>query len=185
MSKPTSSGKAKQKREEKRREDMPNTYTQLHVHVVFAVQGRGNCITIQWKEKLFQYIAGIITNKNQKLMIINGMTDHLHLLIGYKSDCNLSDLIRDIKSNSSKWINESRWVVGKFEWQTGFGAFTVGQYQIKTVVNYILEQEKHHRKKSFKEEYIEFLNAYKIDFKPEYIFDDYGAAPLEPGNNDR
>ncbi|RJP62724.1 MAG: IS200/IS605 family transposase [Ignavibacteriales bacterium] len=162
---------------------MANTYTQLYVHVVFAVKGRANLISPKWKEKLYQYITGIITNKNQKLMIINGVPDHLHLLIGLKPDCNLSDLVRDIKSNSSKWINENRLVAGKFEWQNGFGAFTIGQSQIKTVVNYILNQEEHHRKKTFKEEYIEFLNAYQIDFKPDYIFDDYGAAPTELNKN--
>jgi len=158
---------------------MPNTYTQLYVHVVFAVKGRANLISRSWKEILYQYITGIFTNKNQKLMVINGMPDHLHLLIGLKPDCNLSDLVRDIKANSSKWINENKWVVGKFEWQSGFGAFTVGQSQIKTVVNYILNQEEHHKKKTFREEYIEFLNAYQIDFKPEYIFEDFGVAPKE------
>ncbi len=158
---------------------MPNTYTQLYVHAVFAVKGRANLISPKWKEKLYQYITGIITNKNQKLMVINGMPDHLHLLIGLKPDCTLSDLIRDIKANSSKWINEQKFVMGKFEWQTGFGAFTIGQSQIQSVVNYILNQEEHHKKKTFREEYIEFLNAYEIDYKPEYIFEDVGVAPTE------
>ena len=112
-------------------------------------------------------------------MVINGMPDHLHILIGLRPDCNLSDLVRDIKANSSKWINEHKWVVGKFEWQTGFGAFTVGQSQIKTVVNYILNQEEHHNKKTFQDEYIEFLTAYQIEFKTEYIFEDFGNAPTE------
>ncbi|MCB9308867.1 MAG: IS200/IS605 family transposase [Lewinellaceae bacterium] len=161
---------------------MPNTYTQLYVHVVFAVKGRANLISQSWKENLYQYITGIITNKNQKLMVINGMPDHLHILIGLKPDCNLSDLVRDIKANSSKWINENKWVVGKFEWQTGFGAFSVGQSQRLIVVNYILNQEEHHKKKTFKEEYIEFLTAYQIDFKPEYTFEDYGIAPTELNN---
>ncbi|HRK28430.1 MAG TPA: IS200/IS605 family transposase [Chitinophagales bacterium] len=158
---------------------MPNTYTQLYVHAVFAVKGRANLISPKWKEKLYQYITGIITNKNQKLMVINGMPDHLHLLIRLKPDCTLSDLIRDIKANSSKWINEQKFVMGKFEWQTGFGAFTIGQSQIQSVVNYILNQEEHHKKKTFREEYIEFLNAYEIDYKPEYIFEDVGVAPTE------
>lgn len=164
---------------------MANTYTQLYVHVVFAVKGRANSISIQWKEKLYQYITGIITNKNQKLMIINGMPDHIHLLIGLNPNCNLSDLVRDIKANSSKWINENKWITGKFEWQAGFGAFTIGQSQVQAVVNYILKQEEHHRKKSFREEYIEFLNAYQIEFKTEYIFQDYNIAPTElPKNHD-
>jgi len=112
-------------------------------------------------------------------MVINGMPDHLHLLVGYTPDCNLSDLVRDIKVNSSKWINENRFVAGKFEWQTGFGAFTIGQSQIQSVVNYILNQEEHHHKKTFREEYIEFLNAYQIDFKPSYIFNEIEIDPTE------
>jgi len=162
---------------------MANTYTQLYVHIVFAVKGRLNLITKKWKEKLYQYITGIINNKNQKLMIINGMPDHLHLLIGFKPDCSLSDLVRDIKANSSKWINDNRFVMGRFEWQTGFGAFTISQSQIKTIINYILNQEEHHYKKTFRDEYIEYLKAYQIDFKTEYIFEDYGIAPTELKNN--
>ena len=158
---------------------MANTYTQLYTHVVFAVKGRSNLISKKWKETLYQYITGIITHKNQKLMIINGMPDHIHILIGLKPDCVLSDLVRDIKANSSKWINENKFVLGKFEWQTGFGAFSVSQSQVQTVINYILNQEEHHKKKTFREEYIEFLNAYQIDLKKEYIFDDYGIAPTE------
>jgi REP element-mobilizing transposase RayT len=158
---------------------MANTYTQLYVHVVFAVKGRTNLISKKWKEELYKYITGIISNKNQKLMIINSMPDHIHLLIGFKPDCSLSDLVRDIKANSSKFINEKNFLPGKFEWQTGFGAFTVGQSQIEKVINYILTQEEHHKKKTFREEYIEFLNAYQIDFKTEYIFDDIDVAPTE------
>ena len=158
---------------------MANTYTQLYVHIVFAVKGRGNLVSHSWKEELYKYITGIITNKNQKLMIVNGMPDHIHLLVGFKPDCSLSDLVRDIKANSSKFINEKKWVPGKFEWQTGFGAFTIGQSQIDRVVNYILTQEDHHKKKTFREEYVEFLNAYKIEYKSEYIFDDIDAAPTE------
>lgn len=158
---------------------MANTYTQLYVHVVFAVKGRGNLISNSWKEELYKYITGIITNKNQKLMIVNGMPDHIHLLMGFKPDCSLSDLVRDIKANSSKFINEKKWVLGKFEWQAGFGAFTIGQSQIDRVVNYILTQEDHHKKKTFREEYVEFLNAYKIDYKSEYVFEDIDAAPTE------
>jgi putative transposase len=161
---------------------MANTYTQLYVHVIFAVKGRANLISVKWKEKLFQYITGIVTNKNQKMMIINGMPDHIHMLVGLKPECNLSDLMRDVKSNSSRWINEQNFVIGKFEWQTGFGAFSLGQSQIKTAVNYILNQEKHHRVKTFKEEYTTFLEAYQIEFNSEYIFEDYGAAPTELPN---
>ena len=104
-------------------------------------------------------------------MIINGMPDHLHLLIGLKPDCNLSDLVRTIKANSSKWINENRFVVEKFQWQTGFGAFSVGTSSVDAVINYIKTQEEHHRKKTFREEYIEFLDTYQIDYNINYLFD--------------
>lgn len=149
---------------------MANTYTQLYFHIVFAVKGRENLIAVKWKDELYKYISGIISNKNQKLMIINGMPNHIHLLIGTKPTCNLSDLVRDIKANSSKWINEKRFVKGKFEWQTGFGAFTVSQSGVNNVINYIKNQEEHHKVKTFKEEYIDFLKANEIDYNTEYVF---------------
>jgi REP element-mobilizing transposase RayT len=153
---------------------MANTYTQLYFHVVFAVKGRLNLISSIWKEELYQYISGIISNKKQKLLIINGAPDHVHMLIGLKPDINLSDLIRDIKANSSRFINEKRWVHGKFEWQLGFGAFTLGQSQSDIIINYIRNQESHHQKKSFKEEYIDLLNHYNVIYKAEYLFEDIG-----------
>lgn len=149
---------------------MANTYTQLYFHLVFAVRGRDNAISPNWKEDLYKYISGIISNHEQKLMIINGMPDHVHLLIGTKPNCNLSGLVRVIKSNSSKWINEKRLVRGKFEWQTGFSAFTVSQSVVPSVVEYIKNQEKHHKKKTFREEYIDFLKANNIDYNTDYIF---------------
>ncbi|WP_421896083.1 IS200/IS605 family transposase [Marinoscillum sp.] len=150
---------------------MANTYTQLYVHVVFAVRGRQNMISPKWKEELYKYITGIVTNKGQKLMIINGMPDHLHMLIGMKPDLALSDLIRDIKANSSKFINEKGLATGKFAWQNGFGAFTVGQSQKENVINYIKHQEEHHSHKTFREEYIGFLKAYEVAYSDEYIFE--------------
>lgn len=151
---------------------MANTYTQLYFHIVFAVKRRENYISEKWKKELYKYITGIVSNKNQKLMIVNGIPNHIHLLIGTKPTCILSDLVRDIKANSSKWINEKKFIAQRFEWQKGFGAFTVSQSQIPKIVNYIKKQEEHHQIRTFREEYVEFLNAYKIDFKPEYIFTD-------------
>ncbi|MEW4923074.1 IS200/IS605 family transposase [Algibacter sp. 2305UL17-15] len=151
---------------------MANTYTQLYFHIVFAVKHRENHISSKWKDELYKYITGIVSNKNQKLMAINGMPDHVHILLGTKPNCNLSDLVRDIKANASKWINEKRFIAGKFEWQTGFGAFTVSQSQLQHVIDYIKNQEKHHKTKSFKEEYVAFLEGYDIDYKTEYIFKD-------------
>tara|TARA_R110002049_G_scaffold68135_1_gene176764 strand:+ start:1210 stop:1668 length:459 start_codon:yes stop_codon:yes gene_type:complete len=152
---------------------MANTYTQLYFHVVFAVKGRKNAISKIWKDDLYKSISGLVANKNQKLMIINGVQNHIHILLGTQPNCMLSELVRDIKANSSKWINEKKLVERKFEWQSGFGGFTIGQSQLPQIIDYIKKQEEHHQSKSFKDEYMEFLKAYKIDFNPEYIFTDY------------
>lgn len=151
---------------------MANTYSQLYFHIVFAVKGRGNLISSTWNEELYKYITGIVINKNQKLIAINGMPDHVHILIGMKPDGNLSELVRDIKANSSKFINEKKWIVGKFEWQQGFGAFTLGHSQLAAIINYIKSQEEHHKTKTFKEEYLDFLKRYDIDYKAEHLFED-------------
>lgn len=151
---------------------MANTYTQLYFHIVFAVNGRKNFIDRSWKEELYKYIAGIITNKNQKLYIVNGMPNHIHLLISTKPNCNLSALVRDIKANSSKWINEKQLINGKFQWQNGFGAFTASQSGVKPVIRYIENQEQHHKTKTFQEEYIRFLDEYEVVYEPEYLLKD-------------
>lgn len=149
---------------------MANTYSQLYIHIIFAVKGRQSLISEKWKEELYKYITGIITNKGQKLIAINGMPDHIHILIGLKPDKAISDLVRDIKSNSSKFINDGKWVNGRFEWQTGFGAFSYSHSQLTNVINYIQRQEDNHKTKTFKEEYIEFLKSFNIEFKDEYLF---------------
>jgi putative transposase len=149
---------------------MANTYSQLYIHIVFAVKGRQNLISANWKDEIYKYITGIVTNKGQKLIAINGMPDHIHILIGLKPDMSISDLVRDIKSNSSKFINDKKWINGKFEWQTGFGAFSYSHSQLANVIHYIQRQEEHHKTKTFKEEYIEFLKLFNIDFKDEYLF---------------
>lgn len=151
---------------------MANTYSQLYVQIVFAVKGRQNLISNKWKDELYKYITGIVTNENQKLISINGMSDHIHILIGIKPNKALSDLVRDIKANSSRFINEKRWINGKFEWQSGFGAFTYSHSHLANVINYIQNQEEHHKTKTFKEEYIGFLKAFEIDYKDEYVFEE-------------
>lgn len=151
---------------------MANTYSQLYIQIVFAVKGRQNLISKKWKDEIYKYITGIITNKKQKLIAINGMPDHIHILVGIKPDTSLSDLVRDIKSNSSKFVNEQKWINGKFEWQTGFGAFSYGHSQLSHVIKYIENQEEHHKTKTFKEEYIAFLKLFNIDFKNEYLFEE-------------
>ncbi|GAA6764637.1 IS200/IS605 family transposase [Flavobacterium sp. CGRL1] len=152
---------------------MADTYSQLYIQIVFAVKGRQNLISKKWKDEIYKYITGIITNKKQKLIAINGMPDHIHILVGIKPNISLSDLVRDIKSSSSKFINEQKWINGKFEWQNGFGAFSYGHSQLTNVIKYIENQEKHHKTKTFKEEYIAFLKLFNIDFKDEYIFEEF------------
>ncbi len=150
---------------------MANTYSQIYIHAVFAVKGRENIINNKFKDELYKYICGIVTNNKEKVYAINGMPDHLHVLLSIKPNCLLSDLMRDIKAGSSKWINEKKFVAGKFQWQEGFGSFSVSQSQLDKVIAYIDNQENHHKKKSFKEEYIEFLKSYKIEYDDKYVFD--------------
>lgn len=149
---------------------MANTYTQLYFHIVFAVQGRSNQVDKEWKDELYKYITGILKNKKQKLMIINGMPDHIHILISTKPDFNLCNLIRDVKSSSTNWINAKKFVKSKFAWQEGFGTLTVSQSGVDKMVSYIKNQEKHHEKKTFLQEYKESLDAYQVEYKPEYLF---------------
>lgn len=116
-------------------------------------------------------MTGIVQNNGQKLLCINGMPDHVHILLGIKPDASISNLVKDIKANSSRFINENKWIAGKFEWQTGFGAFSYGESQVDKVYKYIQNQDIHHKTKSFKEEYIEILQKFKIDYKDEYLFE--------------
>lgn len=142
----------------------------MYLHLIFAVQARLNLIRPEFQEELEKYITGIITNRNQKLIAINAMPDHLHLLIGIKPDIRLSDLVRDIKTSSTKFIQEHRWVKGKFSWQEGFGAFSYSHSQLNSVIAYIQNQQKHHTKKSFQEEYLTMLQKFNISFNAKYIF---------------
>jgi REP element-mobilizing transposase RayT len=150
---------------------MAGTFSQIYIQVVFAVKGRENLISNKWRDELHKYIAGIIRSKDQKSIIVNGVADHVHCFIGLKPSIALSDLVRDIKNNSSKFVNENSFVKGKFQWQEGYGAFSYSRSQIDQVYNYILNQEEHHKRKTFKEEYLEFLKQFQIDYKPEYLFE--------------
>jgi REP element-mobilizing transposase RayT len=138
--------------------------------VVFSVSGRQNLIGSSWKDELYKYITGIIKAHKQKLIAMNGVGDHIHILIGLKPNIALSDLVRVIKANSSKFINEKKYVRGKFNWQEGFGAFSYSQSQISTIIKYIENQERHHKKNTFKEEYLELLKKYSVDFDNKYLF---------------
>jgi len=150
---------------------MPGTFSQIYIQTVFAVKGRENLIARKWRDELIKYIAGIIKAKEQKPIIVNGMPDHIHAFIGLRPMMAISDLVRDIKNNSSKFINERKWVKGKFAWQEGYGAFSYSHSHIKAVYNYILNQEEHHRKKTFREEYISFLKKFEVPYDEKYLFE--------------
>jgi len=150
---------------------MANTYTQIYIHIVFAVKGRPNLTPKSIREELHKYITGIVQNRNQKMLAIFCMPDHTHILVGMKPDISISDLTRDIKAISSKFINDNRFVKGKFNWQVGFGAFSYSNSQIDSVIKYILDQEQHHKEKSFKEEYLDFLKKFGIEYDERYLFE--------------
>ncbi len=150
---------------------MPNTYSQIYIQIVFAVKGRDNLISKNNREELHKYITGIVQKREQKLLSIFCMPDHTHILIGIKPSIAISDLVRDIKAGSSHFINEQKWVKGKFNWQEGFGAFSYSRSQIDDVVKYILNQEEHHKQISFKEEYINFLTKFEIEYDEKDLFD--------------
>lgn len=149
---------------------MANTYTQIHIQVVFAVKDRSSLITKGWKDRLYQYITSIIQRHGHKVLQINGMPDHLHILIGLRPTESLSELMKEVKQHSSKWINENRFVAGRFSWQSGYGAFSYSKAQIPSIIKYIQNQEEHHGKTSFLEEYEGLLTDFDIDFQKEYIF---------------
>lgn len=149
---------------------MANTYTQLYIQIVFAVKGRENLISKQHKEELQKYMTGIVQQRKCKLLAIHCMPDHCHVLIGLRPDIALSDLVRDMKASSSKFIKEKKWLKGAFQWQEGFGAFSYSQSQLPDVINYVLNQEEHHKKLSFKKEYQAFLQKFQVDYDEKYIF---------------
>ena|ERR1700719_1165007 len=149
---------------------MANTYTQIYLHVVFAVSGRACVILPDRKEELQKYITGIVTQRKQKLIAINCMPDHTHVLLGLKPNEPPSDLIGRVKTGSSNHINEQRWIGCRFSWQEGFGAFSVSHSHIGAVINYIRHEENHHRRKSFREEYLEFLERHKVSYDKRFVF---------------
>ncbi len=149
---------------------MANTYTQIHIQAVFSVQNRISLIQDSWKDELYKYITGIIKNNGHKPLSINGMPDHIHVLFGLRPAQSLSELLQDIKGGSSKWINNKKLVKGRFSWQEGYGAFSYKRSDLPAVINYINNQNSHHRKTTFREEYIELLKEFEIDYKDNYIF---------------
>ena len=151
---------------------MPDTYTQIYIQAVFAVQDRISLIKTEWKDELYKYITGIVQNNKHKLIAINGVSNHIHIFIGYKPHQLIPDLLQDIKGSSSKWINEKGFTKGKFKWQESYGAFSYSHSQLNNVIRYIENQEQHHRNKTFREEYENFLKKFDIPYNPKYILED-------------
>lgn len=150
---------------------MAGTFSQIYIQYVFAVKGRRQLLQKPWRAEVFKYMAGIIKGKNQIPIIINGVEDHVHVFVALKPVMNISELIRDVKNNSSNFINESKFLKEKFSWQGGYGAFSYSHSQIEHVHRYILNQEEHHRKKTFREEYHEYLREFEIGYDEKYLFD--------------
>ena len=147
-----------------------STFSQIYIHVVFAVKGRQSLIHRDWEEHVFRYITGIIQNKEQKMIAINGMPDHIHLLMGMKPSCCLSDLVREVKKSSNEFIRGNRYCTN-FYWQEGFGAFSYSHSQLDNVIGYIMRQKEHHKKQSFKEEYLELLKRFDVKYEDRYLFE--------------
>ncbi|MCF8379135.1 MAG: IS200/IS605 family transposase [Bacteroidales bacterium] len=150
---------------------MPNTYSKIYIQLIFAVRNRDALILPDFEEELYKYIAGIIRNQKQKLLAINSTKDHIHIFVGLEPTCRISDLVREIKSDSSKMINEKKLSKFKFNWQEGYGAFSYGASQKQNVINYVMNQKEHHHKSSFRDEYVTFLKKFEVDHDEKYLFD--------------
>ena len=150
---------------------MAGTFSQIYIQVVFAVKGRENLLQKPRRDEVFKYMSGIIREKGQKPIIVNGVEDHVHLFIGLKPSMCLSDLVRDVKNNTTNFINDKKFTKKKFFWQEGFGAFSYSHSHIDNVYKYILNQEEHHRKQTFKAEYLEYLEKFEIEHDEKYLFE--------------
>jgi putative transposase len=149
----------------------PGVFTQLYIHLVFSPKYRQRLLIKEIRSELFSYISGIITNRGNKSIIINGVEDHIHILYGANPNDKVSNLVGCIKRESSSFINGKNWFRGKFHWQDGYGAFSYGKSQLDTIYRYIANQENHHKSKSFKEEYTDFLNKYEIKYDSKFLFE--------------
>lgn len=149
---------------------MANTYSQIHLQLVFAVKNREALIEKNWKERLHAYITGIVQNQSHKMLSINSMPDHIHILIGYKPAQSLPDLLEEIKTSSNSFVKQERFSKYKFEWQKGYGAFSYSRSQISAVAKYIENQEEHHKKRTFREEYLDLLKKFEVEFDERYVF---------------
>ncbi len=152
---------------------MANTYTQINIHAIFSVKGKENILSKKFRNDLFRYISEILNNNKQFSIAVNGYKDHVHIFFELHPTIALSDIIRIVKTNSSKWINKNTFVKGKFSWQEGYGAFSYSRSQRNNVIQYIINQEKHHAKRTFKDEYLELLKKFEIEFDGNYVFEFY------------
>ena len=152
---------------------MANTYTQLNIHAVFSVKGRENLLSLNVRNELFPYISGIVKNTGNFLLAVNGYKDHVHLFFELNPANCISTIMEQVKSNSSKWINEKKFMPGKFCWQTGYAAFSYSRSQRDSVIQYIVNQEQHHRKTTFREEYLNFLEKFKMEYDMRYLYEFY------------
>ena len=150
---------------------MANTFSQIYIQYVFTVKGRENLLLKSWRDELFKYMSGIIKLQDQKSIIVNGVDDHVHALVGLKPIMRISDLVRDIKNNSSNFINENKFLKHPFSWQEGYGVFSYSHREIKNVYEYIFNQEEHHKKMTFESEYLDFLQEFEIEHDEKYLFD--------------
>lgn len=150
---------------------MADAFHQIYIQLIFAVKGRQNLIQLSWEIELYKYIAGILKEKGNKVFVINGMPDHIHILYGQNPNLSLSELVREIKKSSNSFINSKNFVLGKFEWQNGYGAFSYSKSSLPNVIKYIENQKVHHQKTSFQSEYKEFLEKFEIDYKNEHLFE--------------
>ncbi|HMK25288.1 MAG TPA: IS200/IS605 family transposase [Chitinophagaceae bacterium] len=152
---------------------MAGTFSQVYIQYVFAVKGRENLIRSGFETEIYKYIAGIVSGKDQKPLAVNGMPDHVHVLVGLKPAMRISDLIRDIKNNSSNFINEKKWLKQKFNWQEGYGAFSYSESNYGKVIDYIKDQKRHHERRTFRQEYFLLLKKFNIPFEEKYLFEFY------------
>jgi putative transposase len=150
---------------------MAGTYSQIYIQIVFAVQNRDALINPLWEERLYQYITGIVQNKGHKMLAINGTENHLHIFIGMSTDCSVSELVREVKKSSNSFIKENRFTKFNFKWQEGYGAFSYSHSQIDGVVKYVMNQKEHHRKTTFREEYVDFLKKFSVDYDERFLFE--------------
>ena len=149
----------------------PGVFTQLHIQLVFAVKHRDRLLNNNIRNEVFSYMSGIVTNLKHKSIIINGVSDHVHVFLGLNPSVSISDTIWELKRSSSLFINNKNWFNSKFNWQDGYGAFSYSKSQVENVYNYILSQEEHHKRRTFKEEYIDFLDKFEIEYDKKYLFD--------------